>query len=263
MLRPASFGAVMTTALAFAGIASAQQLGYNFNFTLPIVADTQSYHSTIYLHNPNLDTLNVSFTYIGATSSATPGTSTCAPVNVAPGNTVKTSLTALCPTLNAGSNFGVLISAFAGGGGTYALYSRVQTPEGNGFSIEGTVANTCCGTVSEVIGLVRQAAAPTFQSNCFIFNQEPRAGRIVLTLASGDGQVVASQIVDVKAMEFIRLFDVFAALNAPTGDVDNVRATFESIVPVAGGAPVLFVASCTVQNNTSFDADFRIAKFHF
>jgi len=41
----------------------------------------------------------------------------------------------LCPTLNAGSNFGVLISAFAGGGGTYALYSRVQTPEGNGFSI--------------------------------------------------------------------------------------------------------------------------------
>ena len=135
MLRPASFGAVMAAALAFAGIASAQQLGYNFNFTLPIVADTQSYHSTIYLHNPNLDTLTVSFTYIGATSSATPGTSTCAPVNVAPGNTVKTSLTALCPTLNAGSNFGVLISAFAGGGGTYALYSRVQTPEGNGFSI--------------------------------------------------------------------------------------------------------------------------------
>jgi len=85
----------------------------------------------------------------------------------------------------------------------------------------------------------------------------------VLTLASGDGQVVASQIVDVKAMEFIRLLDVFATLNAPPGDVDNVRATFESIVPVAGGAPVLFVASCTVQNNTSFDADFRIAKFHF
>ena len=74
MLRPASFGAVMAAALAFAGIASAQQLGYNFNFTLPIVADTQSYHSTIYLHDPNLDTLNVSFTYIGATSSATPGT---------------------------------------------------------------------------------------------------------------------------------------------------------------------------------------------
>jgi hypothetical protein len=62
-------------------------------------------------------------------------------------------------------------------------------------------------------------------------------------------------------MEFIRLLDVFATLNAPPGDLDNVGATFESIVP--GGAPVLFVASCTVQNNTSFDADFRIAKLHF
>jgi len=133
MLRPASLAAVMAAALAFAGIASAQQLGYNFNFTLPIVAETQSYHSTIYVHNPNLATLTVAFTYIGATTSVTPGTSTCAPIEVAPGNAVKTSLTALCPTLNLGSNFGVLISAFTGGGGTYALYSRVQTPEGNGF----------------------------------------------------------------------------------------------------------------------------------
>ena len=263
MLRPASFGAVMAAALAFAGIASAQQLGYNFNFTLPIVADTQSYHSTIYLHDPNLDTLNVSFTYIGARAARLPERRRAHRSTSHPATRSRRRSPHCARTLNAGSNFGVLISAFAGGDGTYALYSRVQTPEGNGFSIEGTVANTCCGTVSEVIGVVRQAAAPTFQSNCFIFNQEPRAGRIVLTLASGDGQVVASQIVDVKAMEFIRLLDVFAALNAPPGDVDNVRATFESIVPVAGGAPVLFVASCTVQNNTSFDADFRIAKFHF
>ena len=64
----------MAAALAFAGIASAQQLGYNFNFTL----DRRGYAVVSqydYLHNPNLDTLDVSFTYIGATSSATPGTS--------------------------------------------------------------------------------------------------------------------------------------------------------------------------------------------
>ena len=106
MLRPASFGAVMAAALAFAGIASAQQLGYNFNFTLPIVADTQSYHSTIYLHTP---------TWI--------------------------------------------------------------------------------------------------RSMCRSHTSAQRAARLPER--------------------------------------------------VAGGAPVLFVASCTVQNNTSFDADFRIAKFHF
>ena len=84
MLRPASFAAVMAVALATAVTASAQQLGYNFNFTLPIVAETQSYHSTIYLHNPNLATLTASFTYIGATTSATPGMTTCAPIDVAP-----------------------------------------------------------------------------------------------------------------------------------------------------------------------------------
>ena len=169
----------------------------------------------------------------------------------------------MCPALNVGSNFGVLMSSYAGSGGIYALYSRVQTPTGNGFSIEGFIDSSCCGTVREVIGLVRQAAAPTFQSNCFIFNQESRAGRIVLTLASADGHAIASQIIDLNALEFIRMLDVFATLGAPPGDLDNVRATFESIVPVVGGYPVAFTASCTVQNNTSFDADFRIAKGHY
>ena len=42
----------------------------------------------------------------------------------------------------------------------------------------------------------------------------------------------------------------------------NVRASFESIVPFGGGNPVNFLAACTVQNSTSFDADFRIAKSH-
>src|SRR4051794_4926557 len=104
MLRPASFAVAMGVALTFVGIARAQQLGYNFNFTLPIVAETQSYHSAIYLHNPNLATLTASFKYIGATTSVTPGMSTCTPIDVAPGNTIKTSPATLCPTLNAGSN---------------------------------------------------------------------------------------------------------------------------------------------------------------
>lgn len=60
----------------------------------------------------------------------------------------------------------------------------------------------------------------------------------------------------------IRLLDVFGSLNAPAGDYDNVRAVFESIVPVGGGTSIQFTAACTVQNNTSFDADFRVAKAH-
>ena len=111
-------------------------------------------------------------------------------------------------------------------------------------------------------GLRRQAAAPSYQGNCFIQNAEGRVGRVVVTLASGTGQLIASRIYDLQSNEFIRLLDVFSTLNAPAGDYDNIRASFESIVPVGGGSPVGFLASCTVQNSTSFDADFRVAKSH-
>jgi len=242
------------------GAASAQQLGYNFNgLMLPIVAETPSYASAIFVHNPNTTTLAISFTYQGATNSATPGTTTCQTLQIPAGNVIKISLGQLCP-LSSGSNFGALLTGY--GGWYYALYSRVETPSGNGFSIEGMMDSTCCGVIREVLGLRRQSAAPTYQSNCFINNAESRVGRIVVTLASGTGQLIASQIFDLQPNEFIRMLDVFATLNAAAGDYDNVRASFESIVPVGGGTPIGFLASCTVQNNTSFDADFRVGKVH-
>jgi hypothetical protein len=245
---------------AFCAVAGAQQLGYSsYGLSLPIVAQTPSYASTIFVHNPGATTIGINFTYQGATTSATPGTTTCQTLQVAPGNVVKISLGELC-ALNAGSNFGALITGYSSW--TYALYSRVETPSGNGFSIEGMLDSTCCGAIREVIGLRRQAAAPTFQSNCFMQNSEGRVGRVVVTLASGTGELIATQIFDLQSNEFIRLLDVFSALNAAAGDYDNVRASFESIVPVGGGTPIPFVASCTVQNSTSFDADFRVAKAH-
>ena len=91
---------------------------------------------------------------------------------------------------------------------------------------------------------------------------KPVPGRIVVTLATADGQPVAAQLIDVAANEFIRMLDVFATLGAPAGDYQNIRASFESIVPFSGGNPVNFIAACTVQNSTSFDADFRIGKAH-
>jgi len=240
--------------------ASAQQLGYSYyGLMLPIVAETPSYASAIFVHNPGTSALAITFTYQGATTSASPGMTTCQTLQVPAGNVAKISLGELCP-LNAGANFGALLTGYSGS--YFALYSRVETPSGNGFSIEGMTDSSCCGVIREVLGLRRQAAAPIYQSNCFIHNEESRVGRIVVTLASGTGQLIASQIFDLASNEFIRLLDVFATLNAPAGDYDNVRASFESIVPVSGGSAIGFLASCTVQNSTSFDADFRVAKAH-
>lgn len=237
----------------------AQQVGYVGNAAIPLVAETASYASQIFVHNPGPNPLGLAFTYFGATQSATPGTVSCNELAVAAGKVVKTSLAALCPALNPGSNFGALLST----GGLVAMYSRVQTPAGNGFSIEGMNDYAYSGGVREAIGLVRQAAAPTYQTNCFVFNQEPRPGRVVVTLVGGDGGPIAAQLIALKASEFVRLIDVFAALGAPPGDYTNVRATFETIVPFEGGSPVGVASSCTVQNNTTFDADFRVAKYHF
>ena len=239
--------------------AQAQQIGYGSGIFIPVVVESPSYASQIFIHNPQASGVNVRFTYTGGTGSATPGFINCSTIPVLAGNVVKTSLVDVCPSLNPGTNFGVLTGA---GGGGITGYTRVQTPAGNGFSVESIVAfdTTCC--VSDVIGLSRQAAAPGYQSNCFLYNSDTRSGRILITLAQGDGAPIAVQIVDLLPGEVMRLLDVFAALNAPPGDYANIRARFESVTPFLGGSPVGYVAACTVQNNTSFDADFRIAKFH-
>lgn len=252
--------AVAAIAVSFAVLSaplSAQELDYSSFLTIPLIAETPSYRSQIFIHNPTLADSQIVVSYVGATGTATPGPVVCNTVTVPAGNVVKTSLGAICP-LNAGANFGTLMTSQ----GFVALYTRVQTPSGNGFSVEGMMDFNCCSGIREVVGLVRQAAAPSYQSNCFVLNQEARAGRVVVTLVGGGGEAIVTQVVNLGPGEFIRLLDVFAALGAAAGDYTNVRASFESIVPVEGGSPVGFTASCTVQNNTSFDADFRVAKYH-
>lgn len=262
MARAMSAAAAINGLLSFvvAVHAMAQQVGYNNNLVVPLVAQTSSYATQIFVHNPSSGPIDVTFSYAGASSSATAGSVSCNTLSIAASEVVETSLGELCPLLNPGSNFGALASSSIY---SFAIYARVQTPSGNGFSVDGMLDNVCCGGIREVTGLIRQAALPTYQSNCFLLNQEMRAGRLVVTLVTGDGRPLAAQIVDIQPGEVVRMLDIFAALSAPAGDYANVRASFESIVPIEGGTPVNFAAACTVQNNTSFDADFRIAKNHF
>jgi hypothetical protein len=246
--------------LGFLPAASAQTPGYGFTVIVPIVAQTGSYQSSVHLHNSMTYAVTLSVTYSGGTGSATPGQVSCPSVLV-PGNAVvSTSLTALCPSLNAGANYGALLFD----GGSHAAYTRAQTPAGIGFSVEGVSDFGYCGSqIHSVLGLTRQAALPTYQSNCFVWNREARPARVVVTLLHGDGTWIADDILVLAENEFVRMLDVFAVLGAPTGDYANVRATFESIVPLGGGGPATVVSFCTVQNSSTFDADFRIGKCHY
>jgi hypothetical protein len=218
-----SSGLAATLALSLALLPAslcAQQLGYSSGLAIPLIAQTPSYASQIFIHNPGAGEVRIGLTYVDATGSATPGPVSCNTVPVPGGNVVQTSLGAVCPLI-AGSNFGVLV---ASPGFLVALYSRIQTPSGNGFSVEGMM-DSCCQGIREVVGLGRQAAAPGYQSNCFIFNEEQRSGRIVVTLVGGAGQAIVTQIVNLAPGEFVRMLDVFAALGAPAGDYGNVRGT--------------------------------------
>jgi hypothetical protein len=53
-----------------------------------------------------------------------------------------------------------------------------------------------------------------------------------------------------------RYLDVFAQAGAPAGDLTNVRAEFTNLT----AANKKLIGFCTVQENTTFSADFRIAK---
>jgi hypothetical protein len=240
---------------------AAQQLVYANTLFVAVIAQTTSYQSEIHIHNSGTSPTQVQLLYHGAVGSATAGTMSCPVVNIPAGEVLQTSLGAACPSLNPGSNFGALEVACCAFNNV-AIYTRVQSPTGNGFSIEGMIDTFYSGSaVREVIGLKRQVAAPGYQSNCFLWNRENRAGRVVVTLAQGNGTFLADEIIDLPANAVLRLLDVFATLGLPAGDYVNARVNFQSIAPIQGGGPVLHMAACTVQNNTSFDADFRVAKW--
>lgn len=228
---------------------------------LPAVASTGTFHTTLFVHNPG-GPVNVSATYYGATGTADAGTALdCGTHAIAAGTTASYDIATLC-TFAGASNFGTLrlVEQNPNNPQPIAAYTRVQSASGNGFSIEGFPIGNFSDDLgkSVVLGLSRQEAAPGYQSNCFASSiGEP----VVVDMALFDGANVAvgtPHTFTLAANETVRLLDVFAAVGAPAGDYANVRAEFALGAGNIGNPS--FSAFCTVQNNTSFDADFRIAK---
>jgi hypothetical protein len=77
-----------------------------------------------------------------------------------------------------------------------------------------------------------------------------------ITVRDGAGAQIGSSFVDLAPGRLTRLLDVFAAANIPAGSYDDATITFHEN---SAGEPGL-MTFCTVQDNTSFGADFRIAK---
>jgi hypothetical protein len=247
-------------AVACAPASAQSPSGYGSIVTIPIVVQTATYGSSIFIHNHHGVALSIEPDYVGADGSATVGALAC-PTIIVPANTVSLySLGSLC-SVNPGSNFGRLqLQELSPDTRPFAAYSRVETFSGNGFSVEGFPIGNFANSfqLSYATGLRRQAAAPGYQTNCFIGALQ-EAVTVTYVLQTGSGTTLGSaQSVSLGPSQMIRLLDVFAAVGAPAGDYTNARMAIAESTPISPKPG--FVAFCTVQNNSSFDADFRIAK---
>jgi hypothetical protein len=144
----------------------------------------------------------------------------------------------------------------------------VSNSNGAGFSVEGFPAAGFTGGRSAVTGLRRLAAtpsAPAFQTNCYVgkMNEveiDTGSTPVAYTLVSTSNTVLGSGVVNLLPGRMVRLFEVFNAVNAPPGDHNDVRLIVEE--NDAEDEPGI-ISFCTVQDNTSLNADFRIGKQSF
>ena len=179
-------------------------------------------------------------------------------------------LRALCPELAAGSQFGFLVIeqlgpvhlAFSG-------FSRVSNPAGAGFAVEAFPAHTFTSAFSTVAGLRRKAASagsPAFQTNCFVglmgeHETVQTATQVLAGLQGADGFDLGKPVVlDLLPGEMVRLLDVFSAVAAPSGDHDHATLIVRPVLTNPEVPRPGIVSFCTLQDNTSFGADFRVAK---
>lgn len=242
--------------------------GFHAIQVLPVVVDTGSYRTRLTFANPTSTTRNVRAYYVPAEGTTQAAELDCGTFTIGAGasRTFET-LREVCSALPSGSQFGTLhtmIAAPVPGLAliSYSAYARVENPQGIGFSVEGFPAHTLTGARSMVSGLRRLAATPSspaFQTNCFVgvLHREqaaaPQTASIEYDLLDASGNWLATGEVEVPPGKLVRMLDVFGHAGLPAGDYDNV-----SMVSYLTGAAV--TSFCTVQDNTSFSADFRIGK---
>ena len=174
------------------------------------------------------------------------------------------TLAAQCPTLSplpdGHHGFVILTDASGTKDKLFYAFSRVENPASNGFTVEGYPIGHIGGgdPDSQVAGVKRRTSTnPVIQTNCFV---AARDGDIdySISLDVAGSQTLPAVAETLHAGEMRRYLDIFAQAGAPLPDYDNVTATFSKNDPTQWKNTL--IAFCTVQDNTSFGADFRIAK---
>jgi hypothetical protein len=134
-------------------------------------------------------------------------------------------------------------------------YSRTDTPEGVGFSVEGFPSENFSGSPADVLGLKTTAAAPNYRSNCFVGSLADPVNWQIQLYQGGSETLLGTVSGSLGALQTTRVLDVFSSAGL-AGDFADVRATFST----ADAGPPSFVGFCTVETSAHGSADFRVAK---
>jgi hypothetical protein len=223
---------------------------------IPIVAQTASYTSEVTVRNPYDDALPINVGYTGGMGTTSAGQRACSPLSVPARSSVQFDIATQCAIPTSGQ-FGYLtLAENASEPSPFQAFSRTQTPGGNGFSVPAYPAGAIEPPLWSfyVLGLKRQAAAPVYQTNCYVASTG-RAVSYTLTLLQNDQALGAPISGSLQPHQLVRYLDVFAAAGLATGDYANVTAQID-----LDGPSGELMAFCTVQESTFFGADFRMAQ---
>lgn len=264
-------GALLAACVAAPIAATAQTTAASGTvIVLPTVAAIPgAYATTVFVRNPNANTMTINVLYYQSDSASPPGNGTplvCTPLTIAGTRAVQFDLATQC-SMGATNNFGQLLLVDTTGGtfktNVFFAYSRAQESNGNGFSVEGFPVGNFSGQDSDVLGLKRTAGAPHYRSNCFIGALNEAVDYQIVLRQGETGAPLGSTISGtVAANHTLRILDVFGPTGAnvdnptPLNDLQNVRATFST---TTANAPS-YVGFCTLETSDNGSADFRIAK---
>jgi hypothetical protein len=263
VLRDAIAAAVICGALGATPAVAQTAFASSTTIVFPVVASTATFTTTVTLYNPNGSDVTVGLDYFDAINQAEADTSGQKPCNdvVVPAN----GSVAFTWRRSARSGRGL---AFRSAG---RLRQRGREPDlrllahgeqcerrllDRRFSLADLTTDT-----TNVIGLRGSTSpAPVYQSNCFVTAQADAITYDMKLFDGATGAQIGSTVSGaLNAFEQIRYLDVFSpsVANAPAAtDFSNVRAEFTR---TSVGSQQM-VAFCTVQDNATFGADFRIAQ---
>ena len=259
-MRTSSILLVTSAVAAAMSVGHAQTTaGTSATIVVPVIAQTPSFGSEVMVYNPNGGAITVTPVFYDAQNTGSPGPKPCTSLSIGANVTRTFTLPAQC-ALPAGSNFGLLVLSETTGTNRFYGYARTQTPQGVGFSTEGFPIENFNDQLQHAIGLKRVAASgglPANQTNCFVATLGDGVS-YELRLFDGTTNVQLGSTLSgsLAAFQQYRYLDVFALAGVAAGDKTNVRAQFTNLT----GNKKKLIGFCTVQENTTFSADFRIAK---